>query len=47
MSGKQGLVGSRSLPQGTDMGTFRIGQAVKVRLNKIDDQGRFELVLVG
>lgn len=47
MNGKQGLVWGRSLPQGTDPSKFRIGQPVKIKLNKIDDQGRFDLQLVG
>ncbi|HNG97085.1 MAG TPA: polyribonucleotide nucleotidyltransferase, partial [Candidatus Absconditabacterales bacterium] len=47
MNGKQGLVGGRTLPQGMQPSSFKLGQPVKVKLNKIDDQGRFDLFYIG
>lgn len=47
-NGKSGLVGSRNLPTKTGnlQTMFTIKQKLKVKLIKIDDQGRFELWLV-
>lgn len=47
MNWKQGLVWGRTLPQWMQPSSFKLGQPVKVKLNKIDDQGRFDLFYIG
>lgn len=46
MGSKQGLVGGRSLPSHLQPTSFVMGQKVQVKLNRIDDQWRMELLYV-